>query len=54
MAGRANVEMEAVGFHEVVIESPKHNDCTALQSKKKITDILSFQKVTIKNGAGVY
>lgn len=39
-AGRANVEMEAVGFHEVVIESPKHNDCSALQSKKKITDIL--------------
>ena len=40
-SGRANVEMEAVGFHEVVIESPKHNACSALQPKKKITDILS-------------
>ena len=39
-SGRANVEMDAVGFHEVVIESPKHNDCIALQSSKKITDIL--------------
>ena len=36
-SGRANVEMDAVGFHEVVIESPKHNDCIALQSSKKIT-----------------
>lgn len=41
LLGKANVEMEAVGFHEVVIESPQHNACTALQPATSITNILT-------------